>query len=97
MQSVTIGESRDPQSVPTQLVFPNLTITLAKISAQSWFDWYKDFVINGNNGPSNEKGLALKRHINRAYGVGIELYCKQRFKSKKMERFPLRHVYTKTK
>ena len=25
------------------------------------------------------RGLALKRDINRAYGVGIELYCKQRF------------------
>lgn len=54
-----IGETRDYQKVPGKIEFPNLTITFAEVSAQSWIDWHKDFVINGNNGQEEEKGGRL--------------------------------------
>jgi phage tail-like protein len=50
-----IGDTRDFQKQPGRLEFPNLTITLAESSAQSWFDWFDDFVIKGNCDDSKEK------------------------------------------
>jgi hypothetical protein len=35
--------------------FPALRITLSTAGADSWFDWYEDFVLNGNNGPAAER------------------------------------------
>ena len=42
------------------LEVPNLVITLAESSAQSFFDWHEDFVINGNNGSESEKSGKLE-------------------------------------
>jgi phage tail-like protein len=50
-----IGDARDYQREPGKVEFPNLTITLAEVSAQSWFDWFDDFVIKGNSDESKEK------------------------------------------
>lgn len=61
-QSIVIGEigdERDFQREPGKLEFPNLAITLAETSAQSWLDWFEDFVINGNSGQSDEKNGSL--------------------------------------
>lgn len=54
-----IGERRDYQLEPTSVEFPNLLITLAEISAESWLKWHEDFVIKGNNGSDQEKSGAL--------------------------------------
>lgn len=46
--------------VPGKVEFPNLTITLSEVSAQTWFDWHESFVVNGNNGESFERNGALR-------------------------------------
>jgi len=51
-----IGDARDIVKEPGKLEFPNLRITLAEAGAQTWVDWFEDFVINGNNDESKEKG-----------------------------------------
>jgi hypothetical protein len=35
--------------------FPSLRVTLSMAGADSWFAWYEDFVLNGNNGPAGER------------------------------------------
>ena len=35
--------------------FPSLRITISMVGADSWVDWYDDFVLNGNNGPATER------------------------------------------
>ena len=51
-----IGDARDYQKEPGKLEFPNLRITLAEAGAQTWVDWFQDFVIKGDNDESKEKG-----------------------------------------
>lgn len=53
------GEGRDKTIEPGQIDFPNLVITLAEASAKSWFDWHKDFVIDGNSDEASEKNGSL--------------------------------------
>jgi hypothetical protein len=45
--------------VPEKIEFPNLRITLSQPSAQSWFDWHENFVVNGNNGDTFERNGAI--------------------------------------
>jgi phage tail-like protein len=54
-----IGDSRDYRKEPGRIEFPNLTITLAETGAQTWLDWFEDFVVKGNNGDDREKTGAL--------------------------------------
>ena len=54
-----IGDERLPVREPGKVEFPNLSITFAEVSAQSWVDWHKDFVIQGNNGQESEKSGRL--------------------------------------
>jgi len=54
-----IGEARDYMKEPGKLEFPNLKITLAEASAQAWFAWHEDFVIQGNNDETREKSGTL--------------------------------------
>ena len=44
---------------PGVVDFPNLRVTLAEASAQTWIDWYEDF-IRGNNGDESEKSGSIK-------------------------------------
>ncbi len=46
--------------VPGKVEFPDLHITLAEVSAQTWFDWHESFVVNGNNGESFERNGSLR-------------------------------------
>ena len=39
--------------------FPALRIALSMAGADSWFDWYEDFVLNGNNGPAAERSGSI--------------------------------------
>jgi len=57
--SVEIGNARDYVTQTSELVFPNLRITLAETTAKSWTDWFNDFVIKGNNDESKEKSGTL--------------------------------------
>jgi hypothetical protein len=54
-----IGDARDKLKEPGKLEFPNLKITLAESSAQSWIAWHEDFVIKGNNDENREKSGTL--------------------------------------
>jgi tail tube protein gp19 len=54
-----IGDGRDYLKEPGRIEFPNLTISLAETAAQTWMDWFEDFVMKGNNGEKNEKTGAL--------------------------------------
>jgi hypothetical protein len=45
--------------VPGKINFPNLTITLAKISSMSWYDWHEQFVVEGKNGETFEREGSL--------------------------------------
>ncbi len=47
------------QLEPTSLEYPNLSVTFAMVSAKPWFDWHKQFVVDGDNGPANEKTGAI--------------------------------------
>lgn len=55
-----IGDQRDIGREPGKLEFPNLVVTLAESSAQSFFDWFEEFVIKGNNGSEGEKDGKLE-------------------------------------
>lgn len=54
-----IGEEREYEREPGKIEFPNLSVTFAAVSAQSWTEWFDDFVINGNNGQDKEKNGRL--------------------------------------
>jgi len=54
-----VGDARDYQREPTKLEFPNLKITMMESSAESWFDWFEDFVIKGNSDESKEKNGSI--------------------------------------
>jgi len=54
-----VGDARDYEIVPGRVEFPNLRITLAEVSAESWAAWHQSFVIDGNNDESQEKGGSL--------------------------------------
>jgi hypothetical protein len=61
-QTVTtdqIGDARDYLKEPGKLEFPNLKVSVALAGAQTWFAWFTDFVVNGNNTEDNEKGGRL--------------------------------------
>ena len=49
------GEDRFPVKVPGKLEFPNLTVTFAASSGQSWTSWFEDFAVKGNSGAAQEK------------------------------------------
>jgi len=39
--------------------FPDLEITFAEVSVESWQKWHEDFVIKGNNSEKDEKSGTL--------------------------------------
>ena len=49
-----------PVNEPGTLTIPDLSITLAEVSAPTWFDWLDDFVIKGNNDPSAERSGSIQ-------------------------------------
>jgi phage tail-like protein len=55
----SIGGARDYLKEPGALEFPNLKVTLPVSAGQTWFDWFSDFVVSGNNGEDNEKSGRL--------------------------------------
>jgi hypothetical protein len=68
IDAITVKQNAKPMSCgpdwmyqlePTSLEFPNLTVYVSMASAQPWYDWHKDFVVDGNNGPDNERTGAI--------------------------------------
>jgi hypothetical protein len=47
------------QIEPTSLEFPNLTVYVTMVAAQPFFDWHQSFLVNGKNGPGEEKTGAI--------------------------------------
>ena len=47
------------QRAAGNISFPNLKITLAELTAQTWVEWHDAFVIKGNSGDANEKTGSL--------------------------------------
>lgn len=54
-----IGDARDYMKEPGKLEFPNIKVSLAEVTSEKWWAWHEDFVIRGNNGPTNEKTATL--------------------------------------
>lgn len=55
-----IGEWRDYERMPGTMEIPNLKVTLAVTSAQSWYDWHEDFLVKGNCDEDREKSGTLE-------------------------------------
>jgi hypothetical protein len=54
-----IGDARDYAKEPGKLEFPALKFTVAEVTAQSYLDYFEDFVIRGNNTEDKEKTGSL--------------------------------------
>jgi hypothetical protein len=54
-----VRRGRDPAKQSSTLDFPNLKVTLAATSAQTWVDWFEDFVLAGSSSDANEKNGTL--------------------------------------
>ncbi|HET9674690.1 MAG TPA: phage tail protein [Gaiellaceae bacterium] len=54
-----LGARRDHRREPGTIEFPNLRVTLAESGAQTWNDWFDDFVVKGNNGDDREKNGSI--------------------------------------
>jgi phage tail-like protein len=54
-----VGELRDYQKEPAHLEFGNLTVTMSESHADSWYQWFEDFVVKGNCDQSKEKSGSL--------------------------------------
>jgi hypothetical protein len=54
-KKVETGPDRVYQLEPTNLEYPNLSITMSMSHAASWLTWHDDFVLKGNNTPDKEK------------------------------------------
>jgi len=50
-----VGERREVEREPASLEIPNLRVTLAESAAQTWLDWFDDFVVKGNCADDREK------------------------------------------
>ena len=47
-------------SAPAKIDVSDVVITLAEVGSESLYDWFEDFLIEGNNGDSQEKSGALE-------------------------------------
>jgi len=56
----TVGEQRSIRQDSSNLEVPNLVVTLSEATAQSFHDWHKSFVIDGDNGAAKEKQGTLE-------------------------------------
>ena len=54
-----VGETRSARSEPPRLEFPNLRISLAQATSQTWTAWFDDFVVKGNNDDAHERNGKL--------------------------------------
>jgi phage tail-like protein len=55
-----VGEDRMLQKEPVQIEYPNLAITLPESHSHEFFDWYNDFVVDGNCSEDKERTATLE-------------------------------------
>jgi hypothetical protein len=55
-----VGEMRTAEVIPGKLEIPNLKITLSSVTAQTWIDWHKSFVIDGKCSQGDELSGAIE-------------------------------------
>lgn len=55
-----VGEMREAQQIPSKLEIPNLKITFSAVTAQTWIDWHKSFVIDGKCSQGDELSGAIE-------------------------------------
>jgi hypothetical protein len=55
-----VGDSRNPTKEPTTTEYPNLFVRLPEMSADGFYKWHDDFVVNGNNSSAFEKKGTLE-------------------------------------
>jgi len=56
----SVGAGRTVTREAGKVVFPNLKVTQAESTAQSWLDWHESFVVQGNNDDKAEKNGTLE-------------------------------------
>jgi hypothetical protein len=49
-----------PSLVPGKVEFPNLRVTLSQTTAQTWYAWHQQFVVEQNNGEEFERAGRLR-------------------------------------
>ncbi|HSV98549.1 MAG TPA: phage tail protein [Sedimentisphaerales bacterium] len=54
-----VGDARDRARQPGKVVFPNIRVTVAESTAQSWLDWHESFVVQGRNDDKAERNGVL--------------------------------------
>jgi len=54
-----LGDARDYAKEPGKLDFPALKLSLAEVTAQSWLDYFENFVLKGNCHEDQEKSGSL--------------------------------------
>ena len=54
-----VGDGREPERRPTTVEIPNLRVTFAEATAQTWVDWFDDFVVRGRSGDVEEKSGSI--------------------------------------
>lgn len=54
-----IGAQREVYREPASIEYPNLIVTMPEANADGFYKWYKSFIIDGKNGPENEKTGSL--------------------------------------
>jgi len=54
-----VGDMRDYEKEPASLEFGNLVVTMAESRADSWYQWFDEFVVRGNCGQDKEKSGSL--------------------------------------
>ncbi len=60
MANADIGDSRELLKEPGRMEFPNLKITFSAAGAESWENWFQDFVVAGSNAGDGEKRGTLE-------------------------------------
>jgi hypothetical protein len=69
-----VGELREMTKEPGRIEFPNLKVTFSETSAQSWRDWFEDFVVKGN---SFRLVDATPGGADAIHRITAELYCER--------------------
>jgi hypothetical protein len=57
--SNSFSSKRPVDTVTNSINFPNLFLTISMVDFQPWLEWHKKFLIEGNNGKSDELGGRL--------------------------------------
>ena len=57
---IELSSTGSPSLVPGEVDFPNLRVTLSQSTAQSWYGWHQQFVVDQNNSEEFERAGRLR-------------------------------------